>query len=114
MGLQSCLSSVCGVTIIIFLDQDLFGNGKEQEMREENGCLFWIVFYFCYFLEIFLKSKKKEDQNQIMTMLFVFLGKKKDDDGSCKVADGTLPSTMVICHLRYSVSWVVGFKPIRY
>jgi hypothetical protein len=77
MGLQSCLSSVCGVMIIIFLDQDLFGNGKEQEMREENGCLFWIVFYFCYFLEIFLKSKKKEDQNQIMTMLFVFLGKQK-------------------------------------
>jgi len=78
MGLQSCLSSVCGVTIIIFLDQDLFGNGKEQEMREENGCLFWIVFYFCYFLDFFKKkSKKKEDQNQIITMLFVFLGKKK-------------------------------------
>jgi len=74
-------------------------------------------FLFLLFLDFFLKRKKKENQNQIMTMLFVFLGKqqkKKDDNGSCRVADGTLPSTMVICHLRYSVSWVVGFKPIRY
>jgi hypothetical protein len=52
-GLAIMLVERVGVTIIIFLDQDLFGNGKEQEMREENGCLFWIVFYFCYFLDFF-------------------------------------------------------------
>jgi hypothetical protein len=51
--------------------------GKNKKCGKKMDVFFGLFFIFAIFWILKKKSKKKEDQNQIITMLFVFLGKKK-------------------------------------